>query len=209
MAITAKCLEATFSLTGEDEAERIKGVGRFKYLGKMLDQSDDDWKSVLHNIRKARQVWGRLGKLLRREWAELTVPEKFYLTVVQAVLLFGAETWVLTEIMIQRLEGAHVIFLRKITRKQATRRRYGYWRQVTSEAVLQGAGTQTIRTYVDRRQATVAEWVATRHILYVCVQETGYEVGGRLRVPWWRKKSEECQLRVMVEAILAAARVRW
>ena len=40
MAITSKCLEATFSLTGEDDAERVKGVGRFKYLGRMLEQSD-------------------------------------------------------------------------------------------------------------------------------------------------------------------------
>ena len=57
MAIVAKCSEATFSLTGEDEAEHIKRVGRFKYLGILLDRSDDDWPAVLHNIRKARQVW--------------------------------------------------------------------------------------------------------------------------------------------------------
>ena len=39
--------------------------------------------------------------------------------------------------------------------------------------------------------------------------ETGYEGGGRLRVSWWRQKSEEDQMRVTVEAILATARVRW
>ena len=64
--IVAKCSEAMFSLTGEDEAERIEGVGRLKYLGRLLDRSDDDWPLILHNIRKARQVWGRFGELLWR-----------------------------------------------------------------------------------------------------------------------------------------------
>ena len=57
-------------LSGEEEAERIKGVEVFKYLGRMLDRSDENRPSVLQNIRKARQVWGRLGELLRREGAE-------------------------------------------------------------------------------------------------------------------------------------------
>ena len=65
MAIAAKYLESTFILTGKDEAECIKGVGRFKYLGRLLDRSDDDWPAVLHNIRKTRKVWGGLGSYFR------------------------------------------------------------------------------------------------------------------------------------------------
>ena len=38
MEITAECSEATFSLTEEEEAERIRGVGRFKYFGRMIDR---------------------------------------------------------------------------------------------------------------------------------------------------------------------------
>ena len=95
MAIAAKCSEATFSLTGEYEAERIEGVGRFKYLGILLDRSDDNWPAVFQNISKARKLWGLLGKLPWRGGAELTVSAKFYRAVVQAVLLFGSETWVL------------------------------------------------------------------------------------------------------------------
>ena len=109
---------------------------RFKFLGRLIDRSDDDWPAVLRNIRKARQVWGRLGNLLWREGAEPEVSGKFYRAVVQAVLLFGAETWVLMETMMQQLEGAHVSFLRQVTRKQETRRRDGSWQQMTAEAVL-------------------------------------------------------------------------
>ena len=60
VAIPAKCAAVTFSLPGEEEAERIEGVGRFKYLGRLLGRSDNDWPAVLRNIRKARQVWGGL-----------------------------------------------------------------------------------------------------------------------------------------------------
>ena len=71
VAIAARCPEATFSLRGEDESERIKGVGRFKYLRILMDQSYYYWPEVLHNIRKASQVWGHIEKLLWREGAEL------------------------------------------------------------------------------------------------------------------------------------------
>ena len=99
-----------FSLTGEDEAEHTEGVGRFKYLGRLLDRSDNDCPEVPHNTRKARQVWGRLGKIIWTEGAETTVPAKFYRAVVQAMILFGAEKWMITKTMIQLLEGSHVSF---------------------------------------------------------------------------------------------------
>ena len=123
-------------------------------------------------------MWGQLGKLVRREGAEPSGSEKFYRVVVQSVLLCGAEPWVLTDTMSQRIDGEHVIFLRQVTRKHATWRRDGYWRQVPEEEVLQVPGTQAIRTYVARRQATVAEWVDNRPIFDVCTKETGFEGGG-------------------------------
>ena len=95
----------------------------------------------------------------------------------------------LTAPMMQKLEGAHVSFLRKVTRIQAERRRDGYWRQVKADEFLLGVGTQTLRKHVDRQQATVAEWVATRPIFDVCARETGYEGGERLQVSWWRRKA--------------------
>ena len=74
--------------------------------------------------------------------------------------------------------------------------------------MLKGAGTQTLSKYVDRLQATVAEWVAIRPIFDVCVRDTGYEGWGILWVPWWRQKSAENRLRVTVEEILSATMVR-
>ena len=58
-------------------------------------------------------MWGRLVKLLRREGADPIISAKFYDAVVQAVLLFGSETWVLTAAMLHKLKEVHVGFLRQ------------------------------------------------------------------------------------------------
>ena len=98
--IAAKCTGSTFSLTGDDGAECFEGVDSFKYLGQVIHQTEDDCPAVLRNIQRVRQVWGRLGKFLRREGADPIISEKFYRVVVQAVLLFGSETWVLSAAML-------------------------------------------------------------------------------------------------------------
>ena len=138
VAIADRYSEVTFSLIGEEEVKRIEGVEVIKCLGRLLERSDDDCPAVLHNIWKARQVWGRIGKFLRREGADPKFLANFYHAVVQAVLLFGADTWVLSAPMVQRLEVAYVGFLRKVIGKKAKRLRDGLWQQAASKTVLQG-----------------------------------------------------------------------
>ena len=45
--------------------------------------------------------------------------ETFYRAVVQEILLYGLETWVLSESMVNRIEGTHTEFLRLIMGKRA------------------------------------------------------------------------------------------
>ena len=45
----SRCAEATFSLTGEDGAEIIEGIEIFKYLGQLLDRSEDGLPASLRN----------------------------------------------------------------------------------------------------------------------------------------------------------------
>ena len=59
---------------------------------------------------------------------------------------------------------------------KSKRLRDGSWRKATAKKVLQRADTQPLQTYVDRRQATVSEWVALRPIFDICVRDTGYEL---------------------------------
>ena len=168
----------TFSITGEDGVECVEGLDSFNYLGWILHRADEDWPTVIHDIRRARQFWGRLGKLLRREGADPIISEKFYRTVVQAVLLFGSETWVLTAAMMQNIKDLHVGFLWQVAGKKARRIGDETWRKEGADSVLQAAGTKPLMEYTKKRQAVVIEWVALRPIFEVCVKETGYIGGG-------------------------------
>ena len=78
--------------------EQLNKVPSFKYLGRILTVGDDDWTAVAGNLGKARKSWGQLQQILSREGANEIVSGDFFKAVVQQVLLFGAETWVVTPI---------------------------------------------------------------------------------------------------------------
>ena len=68
----------------------------FKYLGRPLTATDNDWTEIITNLQKARNIWAKLSIILGREGADTRVSARFYLTIVQADLLFSTETWVVT-----------------------------------------------------------------------------------------------------------------
>ena len=78
------------------------------------------------------QVWGRLGKMLRREVTEPAILEKIYRAVIQTLLLLGAETCALSVPMVLRLEGVCVGFLRQVIKFKAKSLRDGLWRNLAA-----------------------------------------------------------------------------
>ena len=60
---------------------------------------DDDWPSLILNMAKARTVLRRMSRILSREGASLRVYTFLFKAVVQLVLIFGAETWVVNLLM--------------------------------------------------------------------------------------------------------------
>ena len=79
--------------------KQMEAVSEFRYLRRILKAMDDDWPAVAGNIRKARVSWGRLARVLGQEGAEPKVSRSLYTSMTQQLLLFGAETWVLTRNM--------------------------------------------------------------------------------------------------------------
>ena len=63
---------------------------------------------------------------------------------MQAVLLLGAETWVLLEAMSCKLEEVHMGFLRQVTGQKGNRQIDRTWGIEAAEKVLKEAGTQTL-----------------------------------------------------------------
>ena len=70
-----------------------------------LTATDDDWPAVARNLHRARATWGRLARILGREGADPKVSRMFYIAVTHKVLLFGAESWVLTGKMEEALDA--------------------------------------------------------------------------------------------------------
>ena len=63
------------------------------------------------------------------EGEEPIVSEKLYLAVVQVVLLFWAETWFLTAMKLQKLEGVNVGFLRQVAEMTARKLGVDTWQK--------------------------------------------------------------------------------
>ncbi len=87
-----EALRHSFTAYGE-ELERVKV---FKYLGWLIAYDDADTQAMRSNLRKARGCWARISRVLRAENATARSCGMFYKATVQAVLLYGSETWSLS-----------------------------------------------------------------------------------------------------------------
>jgi hypothetical protein len=126
----------------------------------------------------------RDGKVLWGENTSPTVAAKFYLAVVQAVLLYGSKTWVISPQAMAQLEGFHI----RATWHMAQRHKpqQGPWKEwiyPKSEDVLKECGMMTIAEYVHIHRQTIVVYVSTRPILQKCRQ--GEQQRGAVPHPWW------------------------
>ena len=99
-------------------------VTSFRYLGRVLSVADDNCPGVLHNLRKAQQNWEWISRVLIREGVDARTLGRIYVTVVQAVMLYGFETWVMTPRSGRVLDGFHHRVARKLIVRQPRRGRY-------------------------------------------------------------------------------------
>jgi hypothetical protein len=119
---TADCMKAAATIErcqdakGQKKAEsvvftvngcQIKNVREFKYLGRILDNRDNDLPAVEQNLRKARQKWGWISRILSKELAKPRVMASFYKAIIQSVLLYGAESWVISQQTLSKLRSFH------------------------------------------------------------------------------------------------------
>ena len=59
------------------------------------------------NLRKAQKLWGVVAKVLRQMGDHVKARGILYKAVVQTVLLYGCERWVVIDTMVVMLEGFH------------------------------------------------------------------------------------------------------
>ena len=63
----------------------------------ILSEDDRDTKAITRKLNIANAGWGRLAGILKRDGADYVTMSRFYLTIVQAILLYGADSWTVTQ----------------------------------------------------------------------------------------------------------------
>ena len=171
----ARTLEQTFTAYGE-ELERVEV---FKYLGRLLAYDDNDAQAVRASLKKARKCWGRISRVLRAENASPRVCGMFYKATVQAILLFGSETWNVTPAMQKRLEGFHTRAAYRMVRKNKPKRNPdGSWWYPATPAL-----------YVEVRRQTISKFIVNRPI-FDCSREGEKRRGTSPRQWWWEQSMD-------------------
>ena len=88
------------------------------------------------------------------------------------------------------LEGFHHRVARRITGNQARRLPTGEWEHPPLQPALEQAGLFPMREYVRRRQARIAEHIATRPIYDLCAQAQALSGSSRF-LRWWQQDHGE------------------
>ena len=94
------------SIDGTD----LKRVEDFKYLGALVDSSEKDVKmrksQAWRTCHQIRNVWN--SKLSR------TFKIRLMIATVESILLYGCETWTLTNPLLKNLDGTYTKILRMV-----------------------------------------------------------------------------------------------
>ncbi len=150
-----RALECTFCANGED----LERVEVFKYLGRLISFDDANNQAMRSNLKKAQGCWARVSRVLRAENATPKTCGMFYKATVQAVLLYGSETWSLSPLSMKRLEGFHIRAAWRMSGKKPEWNVDGSWMCLRLEEVLEAVGMKSIAHYVDVRRQTVANFI--------------------------------------------------
>ena len=140
------------------------------------------------NIWKARVVWNKFKKILVREGASHRVMGYFYKVVIQAILLYGSESWVVTNKCLQRRNSFHHRVACSITGM------YGHpdlndperWVYPDMDEVLDKVGLFEVEVYIERRRQSVFHNYVTGHSPWFrrCVNQLT-TVGNCKKKTWW------------------------
>ena len=168
------------------DGELLERVDIFKYLGRWLEEEDDDCVTIDANIKKARKRWNQVHPVLARDGANARIMGRAYVAILQAVLLYASETWVISERSWQKLESFHHSCARRITRRFIQSNPDGTWTCPENKMTLQEAGLFPLRVYVERRRKTVYQYVSQRPILQQCLLSNPVATAPNKGV-WWQQ----------------------
>ena len=102
----------------------------------LLGVNDDDSVCIQEQLQQARGKWAQIAKLLKREGANAVVMARFYRAIVQAVLLYRAESWAIMQQNMEKLARFHKQAARYMTGKHIKKLPDGSWSYPDHAALL-------------------------------------------------------------------------
>ena len=177
-------LGTTFTVFGE----LIETVKEFKYLGRIVTDTDDDKATVVLNLNKAGKAWGQLHCLLSHEKKRnFRTAVYIYRSMIESVLLYGSETWVLKgSTTLHRLEIFHRRCARFLTGQFIHPQENGEWVYPHTEFVFKKAGLESIQSYFEKRRVHVANYFTPES---KAITEIANSLNIKLnleKVSWWK-----------------------
>jgi len=184
---TATAEEVIFTAYGTE----LDKVTSFKYLGRILSADDSDWPAIYLNLKKARSRWARVYRVLSRTEANPRVSGYFYKAIIQSVLLYCCETWVVSKAVLRVLAGFHNRVARRLSGRLPYREQPGsdVWIYPPIEEALEIAGLHPIEHYIGVRQGNFVQHVATRPMMSIC-EEKEDGLDPRSRLHWWSPRNK-------------------
>jgi hypothetical protein len=100
------------------------------------------------------------------------------------VLLYGSETWNLTETVLARLEGFHIHAAYRMAQvHKPCKGLFGKWEYPSTKDVLKQCGLHPVKDYIDTSCSTIAMYVVNRPIFREC--QEGERMRGSMPHQWW------------------------
>ena len=118
------------------------------------------------------------------ERANVRMMGYFYKAIVQAILLYGSESWTLSESMIQWIRSFHSRVAQYICNRHIRCLEDDTWEYPPTEEVLEAAGLFTIDEYIRRRRASVLRFTWGWPIMALCRNSRAVN-SNKTRIVWW------------------------
>ena len=133
---------------GDDEYIPI--VFMFIYLGSVLAHDCSDKLDIEHRIDKAGNAFGALREcFFSSTMATFTAKRLAYCALILSILLYGSESWCVTEALFRQLRNFHARCVRAMCR---VTRRHTRTHRISTVQLLARLGLPTIDSFITRRQ---------------------------------------------------------
>ena len=124
--------------------------------------------------------------MLSKEGAYSRTSGHIYLAVVQSVLIYGSEMWVMTPRIGRGLGRLYHRVAHRLTWRQPWRGQDGVCVYLPLEDSMVEVRLRGAKTYVSCRQNTVTQFIATRPIMDLCLAAE-WMPGSRVAKQWWEQ----------------------